>query len=81
MKGNPDPLEFKITYYESIGGLWLVSVHYPNCTNYEGRKIIVMTTKAYSKALDGYLDPHFLKDNGIVARLERVRTRCNIRKQ
>lgn len=83
MNGNPDPLEFNITYYETHGKYWLVKVNYPNCTNFEGNKIVVMTTKAYNKALEGYFDPHFLKDNGIIARfhpemMDEARLFCNM---
>jgi hypothetical protein len=73
ISGNPDPYDFKI-----IGTVWfgdrdtgyvVVQVLYPNCKNYEGVKILVMTRESLAEALSkGFLDPHFDPNSGIVAR-------------
>lgn len=68
---NPNPDEFKVTKVEQHGKLYLSIVIYPNCTNYEGKKIL-LTRK--DPRLFKKLDPHFTKDHtlnaGLIARFE-----------
>jgi len=61
--GNPDPLRWDLLEYESTGRLLLLKVRYPDCTNYEGVKILVLkgTTIERVKARKT-LDPHFSPD-------------------
>jgi hypothetical protein len=74
VRGNPNPENFEILRIESIGNYLVVKVHYPDCTNYEGNKIMVykdVTIKELAEAT--VLDPHFYKSKGIkspVARFE-----------
>jgi hypothetical protein len=58
--GNPNPAHYEIIASEQIGKFTIVVVHYPDCTNYEGRKILVFenTTLARIQA-QGSIDPHF----------------------
>ena len=70
---NPDPSKFKIIERLSVEGYPLLWVNYPNCTNYEGNKILL-----YDKGCDVQklidekrLDPHFFKDgDSPIARFE-----------
>lgn len=72
--GNPNPENFDITRIELIGDYMVVKVNYPDCTNYEGNKIMVykdITVKELSSAK--ILDPHFFEGNGVkspIARFE-----------
>jgi hypothetical protein len=68
---NPDPYDFKVTYkYRGRSGKFLVRVVYPNCTNYEGQKILIFKSKRSFDILykTGKLDPHFYPGSGLIAR-------------
>lgn len=57
---NPDPKRFRVEEWERIGWFLLVKVHYPNCTNFEGRKILVFQNLSIPMLLEqGAIDPHF----------------------
>jgi len=67
----PDPANFTIKRTEEVGDALVVMAQYPDCTNYEGKKIMVfprMTTKELLRL--SHLDPHFQLDEGPVARFE-----------
>lgn len=65
--GNPDPSRWKIKRSVCIGHNVLVEVNYPDCTNYEGNKIILYRNctvdliKSQQK-----LDPHFVREKYLV---------------
>jgi len=57
---NPDPNNFVIIRTEQIGRFLLLLVQYPDCTNYEGKKILMyigITLEDIFK--QGHIDPHF----------------------
>jgi len=59
---NPDPKKFKIVDNCSIGDFLILEVQYPDCTNYEGRKLLVYEASSEFVLLEqnkGTLDPHF----------------------
>lgn len=60
---NPDPRNFTILNEEYINGYLILLVKYPNCTNFEGHKLLVYGGAVSSKAIlhhtSGKLDPHF----------------------
>ena len=60
IEGNPDPKNFVIERAEMFGLHVVTEVVYPDCKNYEGRKILVFKgcTIAYL-AKQEFLDPHF----------------------
>lgn len=62
---NPNPLKFIVRQCEAIGKLYVSIVNYPNCTNYEGNKILVTD---YDPTRLKKLDPHFSKHKGLIAR-------------
>ena len=61
---NPNPENFDILLLVKSGEFTVAKVKYPDCTNYEGEKILVFkgdVSKELSTAKE--LDPHFSKDN------------------
>jgi len=60
---NPDPAKFSIVKERTIGRFLLLKVRYPNCSNFEGLKILVFENITSANALmaltKGRLDPHF----------------------
>ena len=61
---NPDPSRFVIEKIKSIENFTIVKVHYPNCNNYEGRKILVYKNIISDKIIKSTaLDPHFCDDD------------------
>ena len=63
---NPDPKNFNIDRLSKVGKYWIADVVYPNCTNYEGRKILMFDRVHNGKPLTRrkilyltVLDPHF----------------------
>lgn len=68
---NPNPENFNIVGVWPAGNFFVSLVHYPNCVNYEGRKVLVTrhNPSDYTK-----LDPHFNEDwetnAGLIARFE-----------
>lgn len=66
LKGkNPDPSNFKIIKYwikhYNKEVYTILRVNYPNCTNYEGDKILVFKGHRNDILNTRYLDPHFSK--------------------
>ncbi len=67
----PNPTRFRIVEVEQFGSALVAMVHYPDCTNYEGRKILVYADMTPIELLrKSTLDPHFTKESGPVARME-----------
>ena len=61
--GNPDPAKYKIIDTLTVGHILIVEIVYPDCKNYEGKKILVyenMTADQLRK--QKYIDPHFSKN-------------------
>lgn len=59
---NPNPQNFTITEIYEKGKACAITVKYPNCTNYEGYKIIVYPfsySDVKQHAVLNGLDPHF----------------------
>jgi hypothetical protein len=66
---NPNPSNFNIVKIEQIGRLVVGLVEYPNCTNFEGQKIIIwQDTSVKDIVASGIIDPHFADNNKIIAR-------------
>lgn len=66
---NPNPKDFSVIFSISCGEYVVAEVLYPNCINYEGRKILVFKgiTEQGLKKLT-YLDPHFSIRSPLIAR-------------
>jgi len=68
-KGNPNPKNFNILEVREIDSYLIAKINFPDCTNYEGNKIIVfqnMSSKHLYTLKD--VDPHFTENNSIIAR-------------
>ncbi len=65
---DPNPNIFKFLQIIQGSRYLYVEVLYPNCTNFEGRKILVMDCTVTDVAYMKVLDPHFLEGNKIIAR-------------
>jgi len=60
---NPDPTNFVIGKALTVGNYLLVEVEYPDCTNYEGRKILLCKGVTLQELKgQGHLDPHFAEN-------------------
>jgi hypothetical protein len=60
ISNNPDPTCFVIKKTEQVDRFLIAEVHYPNCQNYEGNKIVVfegVPEKVLREQTS--LDPHF----------------------
>jgi len=62
---NPDPNNFRVLEEKAVGDYLMLLVNYPNCTNFEGDKILVFKSFSSAKELlrftDNKLDPHFAR--------------------
>ncbi len=57
---NPDPRKFVLGQYEQIGAHLAVWIRYPNCTAYEGRKVLVFADTTIEQLAEcPLIDPHF----------------------
>lgn len=59
---NPDPRKYLVERVEhkDTGQYLVLQVHYPNCKNYEGRKILVYNSLTLEELFNlDILDPHF----------------------
>lgn len=62
VSGNPNPSNYEVLRSHQIGKNLVVELKYPDCTNYEGRKIMLYKNLTISKLLGQKLvDPHFAK--------------------
>lgn len=58
--GNPNPANYKIIDTLTIGNLLIVEIQYPDCKNYEGKKILVYEgITNFELRAQKYVDPHF----------------------
>jgi hypothetical protein len=62
---NPDPMNFTIEKSQQVADIFVTMIRYPNCTNYEGRKIVVTDFNPKRRQT---LDPHFAEGSGLIAR-------------
>jgi len=64
--GNPDPRRWTLIAKEEFKNGYVLRVRYPDCTNFEGQKVLVYRGR-FSPRLQ--LDPHFYdSDDAPVAR-------------
>lgn len=69
---NPDPNNYQIIKAEEENGYLIVKIKYPNCTNYEGEKILVYKNMTLIKLVNQkIIDPHFFNDNNYASPIAR----------
>ncbi len=70
--GAPDPQTFIILRTKQIGSYLVAEVVYPDCMNYEGRKILLYeNVRNQSLMVQPEIDPHFCDSPGCVAPIAR----------
>ena len=79
---NPDPSNYNILRYAEIGEFLVVEIQYPDCKNYEGKKILLYDGLTIND-LKGQrlIDPHFSnnkKYKSPIARFEPTRHGWNM---
>ena len=58
--GNPKPGNFRIEESKRVGRFVIVRIQYPDCVNYEGKKILVFENININKLYQlTNIDPHF----------------------
>lgn len=66
---DPIPSRFKIVRLEQHGRFVIGVINYPNCTTFNGSKILVWEDTTVDEVENmKSIDPHFLEDSKIVAR-------------
>jgi hypothetical protein len=66
---EPDPQNFRVKECYQYEHAHVLVVEYPNCTNYEGKKILVRRGEFDPK--ERFIDPHFCENTRIlIARFE-----------
>lgn len=59
-ENNPNPNNYKIIRTEQFENALLMEILYPDCTNYEGRKILLFKKVTLKEVMkQGAIDPHF----------------------
>lgn len=61
--GEPVPHKFEIEWIEQLGDYCIVFVNYPNCTTFDGNKLLVFKDEKENIENRKILDPHFFKGN------------------
>lgn len=57
---NPDPGNYKITSHTIVGKYLIIEINYPDCTNYEGNKILLYDNCTIEELRNQKtIDPHF----------------------
>ena len=66
---NPDPEKFTVTKSFVSGTYACALISYANCTNYEGKKIVVFENMTIEDIWNmKVIDPHFAQDGKVIAR-------------
>jgi hypothetical protein len=71
---NPDPSNYEIKRWKTIGGYLLIEINYPDCENYEGDKILLYKDVILNQLTDQKLiDPHFSNSDMFISPIARFR--------
>lgn len=66
---DPNPKNFRVLQSHQRGRNIALMVNYPNCTNYEGDKILIYSNVNVEWAKSQtVIDPHFMKGTHMIAR-------------
>lgn len=60
---NPNPNRWQINRHVICGDYIVVDIHYPDCINFEGKKILVFKCGWSQLAKQKLIDPHFSDKN------------------
>lgn len=71
---NPDPTNYVVIRYLEDMGYLILEIQYPDCTNYEGKKILLYKNCTMKQLLkQKSIDPHFSENTNFhspIARFE-----------
>ncbi len=71
---NPDPFNYKVEEAQQVGNYLVLKVHYPDCTNFEGRKVMVFEgVTAIDLLKQRSLDPHFFNSDKVISPVARFK--------
>lgn len=70
-KNLPDPKMFEITKTHEEGGFLVLMVNYPNCSNYEGNKILVYQSTLLDIVNQKVIEPHFFEHSTYISPIAR----------
>lgn len=68
---EPDARKFEILQAQEINGWTIAIVHYPGCTTYDGKKLLVFPCSSQKVRAQKLLDPHFLESNDVLSPVAR----------
>ena len=69
---NPNPKKYKVLNYTYDGKYLIVLVNYPDCTNYEGNKILMFENVHVEDLFNqGSIDPHFSNNSKKISPIAR----------
>lgn len=68
---DPDPKNYKLLDALEQRGYLILKIQYPNCTHYEGIKILVFKNKLINLVNQKFIDPHFIDDKSIISPIAR----------
>jgi hypothetical protein len=69
---NPDPYNYSVLEAEQVGQYLVLKVKYPDCTNFEGTKVMVYRGVTPLDLLkQKFLDPHFFESKKVAAPVAR----------
>lgn len=70
--GNPNPGRFRIDRHEEIGDYLVLLVVYPDCRNYEGKKVMVFKDLKWAQ-INKFktIDPHFSNNKEMTSPIAR----------
>lgn len=69
---NPNPSNFKFVETFEADGFLLVKINYPDCTTYEGNKVLLFKdVRLIDLVNQRHIDPHFLNDPNFVSPIAR----------
>jgi hypothetical protein len=68
-RGTPNPWRFTVERHFQAGPFAVLEVTYPDCLNFEGRKILVCRADAVQLCGAEALDPHFYEGSPLIARI------------
>jgi hypothetical protein len=69
--GNPDPNNYTITDIHETAKGCVMLIIYPDCDNYEGRKILLFNKSSNEVKAQGVIDPHFSNNEKYISPIAR----------
>lgn len=71
---NPDPKKYSIKRVQKQGDFLIIKINYPDCTNYEGNKILVYRGCTIVNLVEqGAIDPHFSENPDFLSPVARFK--------